>query len=59
LLGASGSFFWPFGGGMTLGSFLGSFWANAMTGTAVMTAAARIAIRQVRACGNLRAMREV
>jgi hypothetical protein len=55
LLGASGSFFWLFGGGTTLGS---SLWAKAAAGTAVMTAA-RIAIRQLRAYGNLKAMREV
>ena len=54
LLGASGSFFWLLGGGMTRGSF----WAKAATGTAAMTAAV-IAIRQLRAPGNLKAIRQV
>src|SRR6476659_10656930 len=54
LLGASGSFFWAFGGGTT--------WvlvcANEVTGTAVRTAAVTM-IRQLRAPGNLNAMDQV
>src|SRR6266700_23 len=41
---------------MTLGSFFGSSSANAATGTAIIAAVMRIAIRQLRAPGNLKAM---
>ena len=51
LLGASGNFFWAFGGGTTW-TWL---WAKAVTGTAVMSAAVTT-IRQLRAPGNLKTM---
>src|SRR3981081_263456 len=49
LLGASGSFFWLFGGGTTWVLF----WAKTVIGTAVMTAA-RTKLRQLREPGHLK-----
>ena len=53
LAGASGIFFWPFGGA-TLGSC-----ADAVTGARTMVAARRVAVRPMRAAGNLSAMCKV